>query len=64
MEKKEPIPTALLSSADCGWCEQEGNGRQRDVEKEIQPADSSTIRSVQLAEYGDVLVPLAEQRKY
>lgn len=64
MEKQGPLPTVLLPNADCGWCEQEDNGRQGDLEEKIQPADSSTIRSAQMAQYGEVLAPLAEQRKY
>lgn len=38
----------------------EGNGRQRDLEKKIEPADSSTLRFVQMAESLEVMLPLAE----
>lgn len=47
------IPTAAGSS-------KEGNGRRRDLEKKIQPADSSTLRFVQMAEDLEVTMPLAE----
>lgn len=60
-KRKDSLPTALLSNAEtAAGITKEGNGRQRDLEKKIQPADSSTLRFVQMVEYLEVIVPLAE----
>lgn len=37
-----------------------GSGRAERFGEEIQPADSSTLRFVQMAEYLQVMMPLAE----